>query len=509
MLIKTGLVKYKDREDIMCMYGVMDDGKQYYFLDASDQNTLSNGNRIASTALIEAVDPMVRASNIGVIDEDGKEIIAFNNKAIKLISDGILLVESSVPTTASVVEANKEKSNPEAAARLVSTSAQIKEKMNQKMGTNGRYVFNDQFSEATLYDEDGNNLVNDEYFSFIGVSDGKLYLSKNTVDSPISVYSISKKDESNPIDIGQVEVSKQAIENALDVEKTGEKSSLESLGDDSSSQTADEELNVDSENNDNLEVGEEITDNVVDESTESKNNTLEEEDDAVASEIKLENESQEKEIDENQSLKDVKSQDVVEDDDSNFLSTTLETSDEDNNGELSKEEEKLVDSFDDNLNIQSDFDDDNSYDDIDDSEIDYDDTNINFNDIKVDSIYNNFEDSMYDTHEATDTESIMDDLAKSMSGLLKQNRSLKESLANCEKKMSVYQHRIRVLEQKNATLSNKFHKLESSIKSLEEKVRSQSQIIDSQSRELKSLRPQGNLYKLLEDAHTILEEDNY
>ncbi len=508
MLIKTGLVKYKDREDIMCTYGVMDDGKQYYFLDASDHNTLSNGNRIASTALIEAVDPMVRASNIGVIDEDGKEIIAFNNKAIKLISDGILLVESSVPTTASVVEANKEKSNPEAAARLVSTSAQIKEKMNKKMGTNGRYVFNDQFSEATLYDEDGNNLVNGEYFSFIGVSDGKLYLSKNVVDSPISVYSISKKDASNPIDIGQVEVSKQAIENALDVEKTGEKSSLESLGDDSSLQTADNELDFDSKNNDNIEAGVEADDNIIDKSPESKNK-IDENDDIVPSEIKVESEPQEKESEETQPLEDVKSQDVVEDDDSNFLSTTLETSDEDNNGELSKEEDKLVDSFDDSLNIQSDFDDDNLYDDIDDSEIDYDDTNINFNDIKVDSIYNNLEDSMYDTHEATDTESIMDDLAKSMSGLLKQNRSLKESLANCEKKMSVYQHRIRVLEQKNATLSNKFHKLESSIKSLEEKVRSQSQIIDSQSRELKSLRPQGNLYKLLEDAHTILEEDNY
>ena len=33
MQIQKGLVKYKDRTDIVCTYGVAEDGKQYYFLD--------------------------------------------------------------------------------------------------------------------------------------------------------------------------------------------------------------------------------------------------------------------------------------------------------------------------------------------------------------------------------------------------------------------------------------------------------------------------------------------
>ena len=30
MKIQKGLVKYKDRSDIVCTYGITDDGKQYY-----------------------------------------------------------------------------------------------------------------------------------------------------------------------------------------------------------------------------------------------------------------------------------------------------------------------------------------------------------------------------------------------------------------------------------------------------------------------------------------------
>ena len=43
MKIQKGIVKYKDRNDITCTYGVMDDLTQYYFIE-----TLSNGNIIAS-----------------------------------------------------------------------------------------------------------------------------------------------------------------------------------------------------------------------------------------------------------------------------------------------------------------------------------------------------------------------------------------------------------------------------------------------------------------------------
>ena len=33
MKIQKGMVKYKDRNDIVCVYGVTDDGKTYYFLN--------------------------------------------------------------------------------------------------------------------------------------------------------------------------------------------------------------------------------------------------------------------------------------------------------------------------------------------------------------------------------------------------------------------------------------------------------------------------------------------
>ena len=35
MKIQKGLVKYKERSDIICTYGITDDGKQYYFSYAS------------------------------------------------------------------------------------------------------------------------------------------------------------------------------------------------------------------------------------------------------------------------------------------------------------------------------------------------------------------------------------------------------------------------------------------------------------------------------------------
>ena len=61
MQIQKGLVKYKDRTDIVCTYGLTDEGRQYYFLD---NTSMSNGNIIASTVLVEAIDPVAVASSV-------------------------------------------------------------------------------------------------------------------------------------------------------------------------------------------------------------------------------------------------------------------------------------------------------------------------------------------------------------------------------------------------------------------------------------------------------------
>ena len=531
MVIKTGIVKYKDREDILCTYGVLDDGKQYYFLDNSTDGGLSNGNQIASTLLIEAVDPMVRANNIGVIDANGNEVIPFVNRSIRLIGEGILLVETSVPTTPSVIEANQEKNNPTAATKLVSTPAQIKEKMNQKMGNGGRYVFNDQFSEATLYDENGNNLINGEYFSFIGISDGKLFLSKNVVDSPILVYSMSlpeknstvQNSDSQQIDVEQAEVSKDVIEEAFNSEKALIDSNAN--GDMSFDNTNEDLENQSSEKNNEFTdespvQNEEVAVNSpteVQEVTADSGNTVDVGDSIVDGNDNVEEEQGQQEsvvettdsFEQNNDESSSENEILQENTENDVVEQSIDFSE---NGDLFNSEElnqenstEEVDDFTDSMEEEWKPDDEMSK-----ENGDFEDDSVNFHEIEADTIdYDDFSNPLYDSHISSTNETIMDDLAKSMSGLLKQNRNLKETLVNYEKKLNVYQHRMRILEQKNISLSTKYHRLESSLNSLEEKVRAQAQVIESQTRELKGLRPQGSLYKLLEDAHTILEEDNY
>ena len=190
MQVQKGLVKYKDRSDILCTYGITDDGKTYYFLEG---NTIPNGNIVATTVLVEAIDPLVVSSSIGVIDPDGNVVIPFENKAVKPLSNDLLLVEKGTPVTDNVIEAVELRSDPSAASKLVSTPAAIKENMHIKMGDAGRFVFNDQFSEATICDINGNNLVNDELFSFIGLTDDRMFLSKNIVGSFIWEFDVANK----------------------------------------------------------------------------------------------------------------------------------------------------------------------------------------------------------------------------------------------------------------------------------------------------------------------------
>ena len=227
MQVQKGQVKYKDRSDIVCTYGCMEDGKQYYFLDGEK---LGKGRIVASTALVEAIDPLVLASNIGVIDSDGNVIIPFENKAVKPIGEDAMLVEVSKPVTQSVIEAAGMRRDPLAATKLVTTPAAIKEKINAKMGPNGRFLFNDQFSEATVYDLDGNNLLDNKLYSFIGYNNDVLYLAGNTVDTEVVTYSLKgeevtpeevvSEDENTPdtesLDVKSLVVPKEEIDAAMD-----------------------------------------------------------------------------------------------------------------------------------------------------------------------------------------------------------------------------------------------------------------------------------------------------
>lgn len=218
MQIQKGQVKYKDRTDIICTYGVVD-GKQYYFLDGEK---LGKGRIVASTVLVEAIDPLVLASNIGVLDEEGNVIIPFENKAVKPVADKAMIVEVAKPVTPSVIEAANLRRDPLAATRLVTTPAAIKEKVNAKMGVGGRFLFNDQFSEASVYDLDGNNLLDGKLYSFIGYNDGVLYLAGNTAETEVVTYSLNKEEvvveepkEEETLDVKNIEVSTEDIDKAL------------------------------------------------------------------------------------------------------------------------------------------------------------------------------------------------------------------------------------------------------------------------------------------------------
>ena len=226
MKIQNGIVEYKDRDDINCTYGVTDDGRTYYFLGFQDYKNLMGEDVIASTELVEAIDPMYKAKNVGVIDNYGNVIIPFHHRSIRPINENVVLAELATPVTPSVIEANEMKSDPTVAAKLVSTPALIKNKLNNAMGGEGRYIFNDQFSEATIYDKKGNNLVDNQYYSFIAINNDKLYFSKNTVDSDIVEYSLITAPiqslGSSSIDVQNVNVPIDVVENALVGEPSSE-----------------------------------------------------------------------------------------------------------------------------------------------------------------------------------------------------------------------------------------------------------------------------------------------
>lgn len=222
-----GNVQYKDRKDILCSYGVMDDGTNYYFIG----EPLSNGNIIASKKLVEAVDPMVAANEVGLIDPDGNILIPFENRKIKTLSDevtDILVVERANPVTESVIDANNKKNDPSVATTIVSTQSVIKDKVNTLIGPEGRFACNNPFGEASIFDLNGNNLANGNYYSYIAYGNGKVYMTTNIENAEISEYAILPPEvQANvgeattaeaPIDVNAVAENSEAIAESINNE---------------------------------------------------------------------------------------------------------------------------------------------------------------------------------------------------------------------------------------------------------------------------------------------------
>lgn len=550
MKIQKGIVKYKDRNDIVCTYGVTADGKQYYFLDENDEKKLANGGRIASTELVEAIDPMVKASHIGVVGADGHEIIPFVNKSIRPINDAILLVEVSKPVSPSVLEAISLKSDPLSAAKLVSTPAAIKEKLNSKMGSDGRYLINDQFSEATICDIDGNNLINNELYSFAGISNGKVYLSKNVADSEIKEFSLSpEQDEvvessesASDIDVSSVNVEQKVIDQAMDDAVSDVPPVVDEEVSSEEVVPADEDITIPSVEEDTEEVAPIVEEEVENEKSveeipttvENKITSLSE--DNEVEEVNTPDVNVAENISDNMETTDIEDieQEVStnEDDNDSDLDDFTSLSDEDENDEvqvsftepqtasLPSVEDSLSGSVEDEA-IPDIFDNNNEEDiKLDDENVGINDSSFKVDKIETDDYYNDDFDNSYSDNMTSD--SIMSDVAKSLASLMKQNRSQKDLINEYKDKIDklnasrrvivekakIQEQKIDALTNKNRNNENTISKLEAKLQMLESRIRDQEKIISNQSKELESIKPQkDDLAKLVADAQALLGDD--
>lgn len=557
MQIQKGLVKYKDRSDIICTYGITDDGGQYYFLDG---NRLPNGNIIATTALVEAIDPIAVSSSIGVIDTNGKVIIPFENKAIKVIAEGILLVEKSKPTTESVLEAIKLRSDPLAATKLVTTPATIKDKINEKMGSEGKFVFNDQFSEATIFDINGNNLIDNEYFSFIGVNKEKIFFSKNTIDSDIREYEFNVSSNENKVtedsmdavklNIENTGVSKETIENAIN-SQVPEKSDNEIKSDEQMDDESVEQANDQSVDNASLDL-----DNNKSEDTNIEKSTIDEDtvenSDLLSKDVSAEVDSSKNEQDvEGASLEDSSTVDVSTDQELKDVSSDLKfdiTHDMEEDVDQVSVDNNIINENDSNIN-SSILSSDSQLPDIDDANINLFDS-MNLSDIGKDDSDDSFdsmlqEDSIFSDSDYIDDykagyssvssnpvkDTIIEDVAVTMSNLIKLNRNQKKKIEKYEmhidqlkatnkKVVQGAKNQAREIESLKSRVKNYetiVAKLEARNQILDSKVHEQERVIAVQNDELNTLRPQvegkKDLVRLLEDAQSLFttsgNDNNY
>lgn len=500
--IQKGLVKYKDRSDIVCTYGISDDGRTYYFLDGEK---LSNGHIIASTVLVEAIDPLVVASNIGVINAAGDEVVPFENKSIRPVNDKFLLIEAVSPVTQSVIDSLALRKDPLSATKLVTTSAAIKDKMYKKMGVRGRFLFNDQFSEVALCDLDGKNLYDGKRFSFVGINDDTLYLSGNTVEDEVFEYSLNNKEvvqneNSNPaLDVREAVVSKDSIDNAMDseVKNSNVDVTLEENSNNDNQEVALENQGL-SDNSvlDNTNINNKINEEAVDKEVSFKDDfgdiDLEQKEIKPANfdTIKAENEF------------DVPSNQVLNTDFSNLISSN---SDEDEGEEKSKK-----DDYDRSFSFDSDMKfSDNFFDNDLDSNIDDKDFSINI-DREIPNIKNKV---IFDDDSLDEKDTVFSDAALVMSKMISQIEEMRQSVSDYEnklKKLSDFRHK--ALEE-NKKLVHRYEGLFQEYKKLESTVEYQQRLIDEQQEKIESLKNQvagkNELVKLLARAQSLLDEDSY
>lgn len=515
MKIQRGIVEYKGRNDIDCMYAVTDDKKIYYFLDSKDEHKYSNGSRLASTVLLEAVDAEAPKSHVGILGENGEELIAFSHREIVPINDEnpeILLAKLADPVTPCVIEANKAKNDPTLATKLVSNQALIKDKMKSKMGNDGVFLFHNQFLEATVYDINGRNLAGDGYYSFIGYSKGKLFFSLNTADSEIvetSLFPIDENSTDSSINVEKSVIATDVVENALESSSDLEIPVVDqniSSEDEIVPSSENESVENDSTSSDDDLIADSINDSdIIDSSEEEKN----------IKEDLIDSENKDEELVFN-------SDEISDDDESDISSYNLDQDSVDidstkNSSPLSDISNSL-DSFDDEL---------------------FDSKNENIDDIMVgntdsyDSNYFEVGDSYQDdnTFDNNSINSNIGDIASFISKLMEKhkdvllvnkkllqtNQTLKNNLKKATdskndilRKNSMMEQKVEMQEQKIKKQEQRMVSLMDRLQDLEGRNQEMINRINSYQKELKNYNTQkAELDKVLKDAKEFLKDDSY
>lgn len=481
MKIQKGLVKDQGYPDVVCSYGTCDNGAIYYFIE---NGTLSNGNIIATTNLKEAIGHAQNTS-LGLINSNGDILIPFENRILRIINNDLLLVERNNPVSQNVVDAMKDRADPLAANKLVTTAADIKDRMNAKMGRDGKFLYNNQFGEASIFDINGNRVI-DEYYSYIAMYDDTIYYSKNMKDDPIFEYSIHAPIQNNnqnidnntlnevssqnnmPLNVADTGVTKEEIDKEFAKEVVVPVAiHTETVNHDS----INPDTGVDSSVQSHLEVqSNEQTQDQVENKDVSFNDTSSDIDDKSSNSLNLEADIN--------ALKDT------------FNDFSLEKKIKDNDNKIHEEEKKKFD----------------------------------FSSFKKDTIINDNINSVFDNKYEPDT--VIENANNVMKKLIKQNKSQKDLILDKNSKIESLENENQLLTNQCEDMSNKNEELErkvlryeeivkkyaTKITALSEKVDSQSETIKSQQKRLDILEPQiagrHQLGDTVEEAMEILNESD-
>lgn len=189
MEIKKGISQMAEYPNVEINYVVPKSGNMHYVLK---DGILDNGVIIATLDPRHAIDEANPCQNVGVFSANGDILVDFNKKDIKRITDDLLLVVNSVPTTSEIASLGD--------MTAESNRNLIVQMMMQEMGPTGEMIFEDPYSEANVYATDSYNNKLGLDCSFIGKNNEGLYFHTNDVNSLSKFIKVEEFGENELVD---------------------------------------------------------------------------------------------------------------------------------------------------------------------------------------------------------------------------------------------------------------------------------------------------------------------